>query len=225
MEPLLHPAAPSSGPPPGHAPTSLATGWKELDAALGGGWPVGTLSEVCGHGRTTLALSAVARAQDAGVPVAWVDGSHSFCPATAAGVDLDRLTLVRPAASRAARAQQRRSRRRGRSTRPLLAADVLLRSRAFGLVVLDAPRGGTAMGPWFRLTRLAERAQSWLLLLTERDRSVAGAAASLVVVVGLRPSEVSWAPPDLDVCVRRHRGTSADTPCLPASFCLHPPTR
>lgn len=194
---------------------------------LGGGWPMGLLCEVCGRGRTSLALAAVARAQGAGMPVAWVDGSHTFCPATAPGVDLERLTLVRPAAARAARPAQRarRGARRGRSTRPLLAADVLLRSRAFGLVVLDAPRGGTTMGPWFRLARLAARARTWLVLLTERDRSVAGAAAGVVVVVGLRPAEVSWEPPGLEVCVRRHRAAPPDTPCLPASCSLPPPPR
>lgn len=229
MEPLPRPAAPPPGPTPGHAPTPLATGWEELDAVLGGGWPMGALSELCGRGRSSLALGAVSAAQGRGMPVAWVDGSHTFCPATSADVDLERLTLVRPAAVRAGRTApaepHKRGRRRGRSTRPLLAADVLLRSRAFGLIVLDAPRGGTAMGPWFRLARLAVRARTVLLLLTERDRSVAGAAATVVAVVGLRPAEVSWEAPGLEVCVRRHRAALPGTSCLPASCCLPPITR
>src|SRR5262245_29735822 len=85
-------AAPRALP---QADSGLATSWPALDRLLDGGWPLGELTEITGHGRASLALAAVRQAQAAGQPAAWVDGSASFCPATA-GVDLGALTLVRP---------------------------------------------------------------------------------------------------------------------------------
>src|SRR5262245_8155130 len=71
------------------------TGWASLDAVLGGGWPAGELSELVGHGRSTLGLAAARLAQQAGQPTCWIDGPGTFCPATA-GVDLSQLVLVAP---------------------------------------------------------------------------------------------------------------------------------
>lgn len=213
--------------PPGHELPDH--GPRELELPEGGGWPAGALVEICGRGGTSLALGAVRSAQRVGCPTAWVDGSHSFCPATA-DVDFERLNLVRPALTGSASPETgagarsgRRRGRRGRSTRPLFAADLLLRSRAFGLVVLDAPRGGTGAGPWFRLARLADRAHTCLLLLTGQRRSVAGSAATVLVDVSLPrlPGPV-WSDlpaPVLEVTVRRHR--LVEVTCWPAS-CLLP---
>jgi hypothetical protein len=146
----------------------LPSGWEALDTLLGGGWPVGELVELLGRGRSTLALAAVARAQAAGQPAAWVDGSGTFCPATC-GVDLLRLTLVRPPPTGATCGQGprdvRTAPRRSAASPALLAADLLLRSRAFGLLVLDLPAGRPPLASWFRLARQAARARTVLLLL------------------------------------------------------------
>lgn len=78
------------------APTGIAA----LDAALGGGLPLGAISELAGpecSGRTTLALTFVAGLTQAGRVCAWVDVSDTLDPESAAacGVDLARLLWVR----------------------------------------------------------------------------------------------------------------------------------
>ncbi len=77
-----------------------ATGIASLDAMLQGGLPVGAVSELAGpecSGRTSAALSFVARLTQAGKVCAWIDISNALDPASAAavGVDLDRLLWVR----------------------------------------------------------------------------------------------------------------------------------
>jgi len=71
-----------------------------LDAALGGGLPLGAISELAGpecSGRTTLALAFVAGLTREGRVCAWVDVSDTLDPesAAASGVDLARLLWVR----------------------------------------------------------------------------------------------------------------------------------
>ena len=78
------------------APTGLAA----LDERLGGGLPLGAISELAGpecSGRTSLALSLIARLTQAARVCAWVDVSDTLDPesAAAAGVDLARLLWVR----------------------------------------------------------------------------------------------------------------------------------
>lgn len=75
-------------------------GVEAIDALLGGGLPVGAISELVGpecSGRTTAALGMVAALTQAGKVCAWVDVSDSLDPeaAAAAGVDLSRLLWVR----------------------------------------------------------------------------------------------------------------------------------
>jgi recombination protein RecA len=78
------------------APTGIAA----LDERLGGGLPMGGISELTGpecSGRTSLALSFVAGLTEAGRVCVWVDVSDALDPESAAvaGVDLDRLLWVR----------------------------------------------------------------------------------------------------------------------------------
>lgn len=205
------PVSCSPSPPP-EEPLRLATGWRDLDILLAGGWPAGRLTEIRGQGRSSLALAAVRVAQEHGVPVAWVDGSGSFCPVTAA-VDLEALALVRPGVGREGRGHHAP---RGLASRAHFAADVLLRSRAFGLVVLDTPSTRSSMATWFRLARMAERSRAVLILLTGAPRVVAGSAAGLVLDVCLLPASAPhWAElpePALSVSVRRHRDTPESGP-------------
>src|SRR5580692_3635537 len=77
-----------------------ATGIVALDDLLGGGLPVGAITELVGSassGRTTLTLSAVASIQQQDHFAAWVDAGDAFDPesAAASGVLLDRLLWVR----------------------------------------------------------------------------------------------------------------------------------
>src|ERR1700761_4420970 len=76
------------------------TGIQEVDQLLGGGFPVGAISEVTGpecSGRTSLALSFVAGLTQAGKVCAWVDVSDTLHPESAAatGVNLASLLWIR----------------------------------------------------------------------------------------------------------------------------------
>jgi recombination protein RecA len=118
----------------------------------------------------SVAASLVAKAQHLGEPAAWINARpSSFYPPDldAGGIDLGALVVVRVAdASSAARA-----------------ADKLLRSGAFGLVVLDVGARATVPAPLLgRLLALARKHRATVLFLTEK----AGEAASLAPIVSLR---------------------------------------
>jgi recombination protein RecA len=89
---------PDTQPPP----AVISTGSLALDLALGvGGIPTGRITEVYGPegaGKTTLTLSVIARAQQAGGTACFVDTEHALNLAWAAtvGLDLERLVLCRP---------------------------------------------------------------------------------------------------------------------------------
>jgi recombination protein RecA len=76
------------------------TGIEPLDDMLGGGLPIGAISELVGpdcSGRTSAAISFLARTTQAAKVCVWIDVSNAFDPASAAasGVDLARLLWVR----------------------------------------------------------------------------------------------------------------------------------
>jgi recombination protein RecA len=79
----------------------FSTGSIGLDLATGiGGWPRGRMIELYGQessGKTTLALHAIANAQQFG-PCAFIDMEHALDPGYAAnlGVDMDRLIVSQP---------------------------------------------------------------------------------------------------------------------------------
>lgn len=82
-------------------PACLPTGIPTLDAAVGGGFPRGRLTELAGaptSGVTTLALRALAQAQQAGDLAVYIDPPQTFDPEYAAGcgVQVDTLLLARP---------------------------------------------------------------------------------------------------------------------------------
>ncbi len=92
------PAALSFRPPV--SPEMLSCGLTEVDDALGGGLPLGAITELTGvhsSGRTTLALSALAEVTRRGESCAYVDISDALNPisASALGVALRRLLWVR----------------------------------------------------------------------------------------------------------------------------------
>ena len=77
-----------------------ATGIESLDLLLGGGLPVGAVTELIGRecsGRTSLALSLYAQITQSARVCVWIDVSDTFHPesAAAAGIDLKRLLWVR----------------------------------------------------------------------------------------------------------------------------------
>ena len=76
------------------------SGVAELDSVLGGGFPRGSLVELCGpasSGRTSLAFSLLAMVTERQEACAFVDVSDSLDPLSlaAAGVELPRLRCIR----------------------------------------------------------------------------------------------------------------------------------
>jgi len=138
-------------------------------------FPTGRLIELTG-GRsaacTTTAVAAVLQAQTEGETAAWIQprGGTLFPPDLAeSGVDLAALVVVHVAA-------------RGGGYEAPKAAEVLLRSGGFGLVVLDLrpapPRGDAWLG---RLLALAREHESRVVMITA-SLGRAGSLGSLVSV-------------------------------------------
>lgn len=123
--------------------------------------------------RTSAAVSLVIHAQRAGEPVVWIepeDGSLYPPDLAACGVDLSTLIVVRIPSRAGTHGLAR-------------AAELLLRSGAFGLVVIDltwgVPRGDAWQG---RIAALAKKHASRVVILRESsDRS-----ASLGPMISMR---------------------------------------
>ncbi|MGA1308816.1 MAG: hypothetical protein ACO32Z_03550 [Gemmatimonadaceae bacterium] len=145
------------------ASPGLPTGMASLDAALpGGGIPRGRISEwlaPAGLGKTTLARALVRATLRAGFGVAWIDATRTLDPRDWAGT-LDAIWVVRPPDP----------------ARAPWCADLLLRSGAFTLVVLD---GGPVLPRPIavRLAQLARESDAVLLLLGDGTRATDGGAA------------------------------------------------
>jgi recombination protein RecA len=126
---LHHRFGPAVAGHPDVAPVAaISTGSLALDLATGvGGVPRGRITEVYGPdgaGKTTLTLSVIAQAQQAGGSACFIDAEHALDLAWAAtvGVDLDRLVLSRPEHGEQA----------------LEVADVLVGSGALDVLVIDS---------------------------------------------------------------------------------------
>lgn len=106
----------------------IPTGSISLDVALGiGGYPRGRVVEIFGpesSGKTTLAIHAIAQAQQAGGIAAYIDAEHAFdrTYAEKLGVDLDNLYVSQP----------------DNGEQALEIADNLIRSGAIDIIVIDS---------------------------------------------------------------------------------------
>jgi hypothetical protein len=182
-----------SSPPERFAPA----GGGELDAALGGGFRRGHLSEVTGaasSGRTTIVVQALAAAAARGEAVALVDACDTFDPASAAarGLDLARLLWVRPSTGLASTVL--RAGGASDASWALKAFSLILQAGGFGLVVLDladVPAAALRRFPWptwMRLARIVEGSETAALLVGSEHlaRSARG------VTVALESSPARW---------------------------------
>lgn len=157
----------------------IPTGLAEIDAALGGGFPRGiiaTLEGPPGSGRAALLgrLLATATAGGIGAAIETSAGGRLYPPAlAAAGVRLERLLLVAAETPAAI----------GR------AADILLRSGAFGIVAL--PHAALSAAGWTRLASLAHRTNALVVVTVDtRASNELGYFASLRLA--LQPARVRW---------------------------------
>lgn len=153
----------------------LPVGIADLDDQLGGGVPLGALTEVTGapsSGRTGVVVSLLAQTTERGDAAAYVDAVEAFDPSSAARrrVDLSRLLWVRC---------------RGKIETALKAADAVVRGGGTRVVVLDlagVPSSRLRRVPaaaYLRLRRAVEHAPTALILLA--DQPVAGASAGVAV--------------------------------------------
>ncbi|HEX3549745.1 MAG TPA: hypothetical protein VHT53_05185 [Candidatus Elarobacter sp.] len=179
----------------------VRTGIPELDAALGGGFPRGTISTLEGapsSGRSALAARLLGAATRQGLGA--IVGVDLFPPAlAAAGVRLERLLIVRV----------------GEPVEAARAADIVVRSGAFTVVAIPAlPSGrGTGAATWTRLASLAHRSNTLLVALGEDASTELRYFASLRVETAIE--RVRWNGPsghlgelagfDVRAIVRKHK--------------------
>jgi hypothetical protein len=191
----------------------LRTGISEFDRVLGGGLPRGTIATLEGapsSGRLAVAARLLAVGTSAGLS-AVVDTS-AFPPALcAAGVRLERLLIVSAAEPVGA----------------ARAADILLRSGAFSVVVIPAlpSRRATGSAMWTRLASLAHRANAVLIAVGPEASSELRYFASVRLETAIE--RVRWSGPpghfgtlagyDVRATVRKHKravpGASALISC------------
>ena len=107
---------------------AISTNCLSLDAAIGvGGFPRGRIIEVYGpesSGKTTLALTVVASAQESGGICAYIDAEHAMDPeyATKLGVNIDDMLISQPDSGEQA----------------LEIAETLVRSNSVDVIVIDS---------------------------------------------------------------------------------------
>ncbi|TMN23635.1 recombinase RecA [Lentibacillus cibarius] len=112
----------------GQKVATIPSGSLALDVALGiGGYPRGRVVEIYGpesSGKTTVALHAIAEAQQQGGQAAFIDAEHALDPtyARALGVDIEELLLSQPDTGEQA----------------LEIAEALVRSGAVDIIVVDS---------------------------------------------------------------------------------------
>ncbi len=129
---------------------ALRTGYSELDEVLGGGFPRGTIASLEGppsSGRTALLAGILAEATQRGLAAIVDDGSLYPPDLERAGVQLDRVLIVR--------AQSMLEIAR--------CTDILLRSRAFTAVAMPVAQLRATV--WSRLGGLAQKAGAVLFAL------------------------------------------------------------
>lgn len=151
----------------------LSTGLDALDAALAsGGLPRGRLTEVVGAtGKLTLLRQVVDAAVARGEWVAYIDASRTLAPRDWADFEADSLWIVRPP----------------RGAQAAWCADVLLRSAAFSLVVLDsAPPISRAIA--VRLTGLARESNAAFVVVGDGGGGIPARPTKLGGAVRLRVS-------------------------------------
>jgi hypothetical protein len=172
------------------------TGIEEADQLLDGGLPVGAISEITGpasSGRTSLALSFLARRTAEARVCAWVDTNDAFDPESAAanGVDLRQLLWVRcqdrpqpqPRAARTPRSEKGKP--WTKLDQALRATDLLLQAAGFAAIVLDlgdtAPEHGNRipLATWFRFRQAADRTRCSLVVLGQAAYAQSSAAVAL----------------------------------------------
>ena len=194
LDRTLVPVAALGGIAMARVPDAIKTGVSSLDQQLGGGLPLGQMSEITGprsSGRTSLLMAILAAATGRGERVALVDTFDVFDPGTAAaaGVALDQMLWVRGDTCTPAFPLMT-TRQNGAErviTRALKATNLILQAGGFGVIALDladaAPQAlrRVPMTTWLRLQRVLEGQEAIGLMLAPMplSRSAGGVSVSL----------------------------------------------
>ena len=186
------------GGAPAAAAPAAPTGYAALDAVLpGGGWPAGlveVLHDADGVGELQIVLPALAGLTAAGHRIAWLAPPYlPYAPALrAAGVRLDRLTVVRAPGRRDA----------------LWAAEQALRSGSFHALLLWLPRAS-----YPELRRLAVAAQAGPgFALAFRPPEAACESSPAVLRLALEPAAEAAGPLAIRILKRRGLPLAAALP-------------
>ena len=173
---------------------TVSTGIAKLDLMLGGGLPIGAISEVNGpasSGRTSLILSFLAQRSADGEVCAWVDVGDAFAPesAAASGLNLRQLLWVRCTGNEATAKRKQVTKPWTKLDHALRATDLLLQAGGFAAIVLDM--GDTSaehtcripLATWFRFRQAANRTRTCLVLLAQAGakQSIAQSSAAIVL--------------------------------------------
>lgn len=105
----------------------ISCGVISIDDVLGGGFPVGRISEVYGNqsaGKSTICLQAVIEAQQMGLECVYIDAEHALDIdyISSMGVDIDRLCISQPSHGEQA----------------LGITEAICKTGQFGLIVIDS---------------------------------------------------------------------------------------
>jgi hypothetical protein len=162
--------------------TPVSSGVPALDRALIlGGLPAGRVTEIAGpssSGKTALGLRLLAEQTSADKLVAIVDGTGQFYPPAAAamGIHLERMLLIAPLTGTGSR----RCHHDDSVLALARATEIITRSRAFSMVLLDLPRSARVQRTPARRLRVAAQATgTTIITLGSRNGDVEGAAARI----------------------------------------------
>jgi len=170
--------------------SAASTGIGSLDAALGGGWRRGHVSEIVGgrsSGRTSTMVASMAAATARGELVGLVDAFDRFDPASAAaaGVALEQVLWVRGPACTLESARPGLVDRAVRQA--IRGLDLMLRGGGLGVVVIDLSDvpalffRALPSATWMRLARTCERRPTACVIVADHPlgRSALGVTVRL----------------------------------------------
>lgn len=183
---------------------TATTGIAEIDTLLNGGLPVGAISEITGQassGRTSIALSFLARRTRDGNVCAWIDASDALDPESAAanGISLKHLLWIRCRTAPIEKTSGTIPKTRYDNKQPwtrldqsIRATDLLLQAGGFAAIVLDLADEAIEYGrriplaTWFRFRQAADRTGCSLIVLGK----AAYAQSSAAVVLACQPDRM-----------------------------------